>query len=270
MLLRWRDEVVAHVAPHRVALTRIRRSLRGHAAQVQSSAVADGQAGQIAPAIECLRSLLSDSSFQDATVRVILGDAFVRYGVVPAPAVKLDADGRLSHARYILADLYGDSLSDWAITLTDAPPGQAYLACAMPSALKTDLEEALLAARLQLTSLQPQLVCAFQAWRRQLPADAGWFVTMDERTLTAVQLQDGEWRRIHTARLRDEWCPELQRLRALGRYTAAPDGDGRFYVDAPAAMRSFGREAMPDLDWLEPTARLAASAELLLLERTSS
>ncbi len=270
MLRPWREQVVAYLAPQRVALMRVRNGIRPRVLASQSCAVDNGHAGNPAPAFSCLSEMLTDSQFQDASARVIVADPWVRFALVPAPAIRLDADGRLSHARYVLADLYGDGLTDWTVTLTDAPPGRAYLACAMPSPLRTELEDVLLAAHLQLTSLQPQLVVAFNAWRRQLPADAGWFVSLDDASMTAVQLRDGEWQRVHMARLSSQWSVELQRLRALGRYTDSTGGDGRLYVDAPFSLRSAGREEMPDLTWLEPDAKLEASPELALLQRVAA
>ncbi len=263
----WRDEVVAYIAPRRVALVRIGRGLRPRVVASAESVVSGGHAGDPRPAFAALAELLADSLWQDASARVVLADPWLRYGIVPAPAVRLDADGRLSHARYVLADAFGDTLADWSITLTDVPPGRPYLACATPAPLRLELEDLLAAARLRLTSLQPQVIVAFNAWRHRLPAGESWFVTLDEGSLAAVQVIDGEWRRVHTARLSSDWTVELQRLRAFGRYTESQSGAGQLFVDAPLSMRAEGRAALPELDWLEPDARLERLPEFSLLQR---
>ena len=269
MLPLWRDEVVVYLAPQRVALTRLKRGLGCSVLASRQCEVVNGQAGDPAGAFACLTDLLTDSQWQDASARVVLADSWVRYGLVPAPAVSLDADGRLSHARYVLADIFGDSLADWTVTLTDVPPGKPYLACATPAPLRTELEDVLSAAQLRLTSLQPQLVVSFNAWRRHLPTEECWFVSIDEGSLAAVQVVNGSWNRVHTARLSAQWTVELQRLRAFGRFTEASFGGSRLYVDAPLTMRTQGREALPELDWLEPDDRLAKVPELDLLQRVA-
>jgi len=265
----WRDEVVVYLAPHRVALTRLKRGLRSRIIASRQCDVANGSVGNPAASFACLTDLLTDSQWQNASARVILADSWVRYGLVPAPAVTLDADGRLSHARYVLADIFGDSLAEWTVTLTDVPPGKPYLACATPEPLRAELEGVLSSAQLRLTSLQPQLVVSFNAWRRQLPTDECWFVSIDEGSLAAVQVVDGIWNRVHTARLSAQWTVELQRLRAFGRFTEASSGGSRLFVDAPLNMRTQGREALPELDWLEPDARLSRVPEFDLLQRVA-
>jgi hypothetical protein len=112
-------------------------------------------------------------------------------------------------------------------------------------------------------------VVSFNAWRRQLPTDACWFVSIDEGSLAAVQVVDGIWKRVHTARLSAQWTVELQRLRALGRFTEASSDGSRLFVDAPLNMRTQGRAALPELDWLEPDGRLSRLPEFDLLQRVA-
>jgi len=263
----WRDEVVAYIAPHRVALARIRRGLRRRVSASIEADIDAAHAGDPQAAFARLAELLADSQWQNAHARVVLADAWVRYGIVPAPAVALDADGRLSHARYVLADQFGDTLSDWTMTLTDVPPGRPYLVCATPTPLRTELQDILSAAQLTLTSLQSQLVVSFNAWRRRLPSMEAWFVSIDAGTLAAVHVVNGNWSRVHTVRLSADWTVELQRLRAFGRYTETHAGSAPLFIDAPIAMRAEGRRALPELEWLEPDSRQEGMPMLNLLRR---
>jgi hypothetical protein len=267
VLPQWRDEVVAYIAPHRVALARINRGLRPRVVASVESTLESNPAANPQAAFARLAELIADSQWQHAAARVVLADAWVRYGIVPAPAVNLDADGQLSHARYVLADHYGDTLSDWSITLTDVPPGRPYVVCATPSPLRSELSDVLAAAQLSLISLQPQLVVSFNAWRTRLPADESWFVSIDEGSLAAVHVVGGEWQRVHTVRLSSDWTVELQRLRAFGRYTESQAGAGQLYIDAPVSMRTDGRRALPELGWLEPDARQERMPVLNVLQR---
>jgi hypothetical protein len=247
----WRDEVAIFIAPRRIALARRARGLKPRLGSATEIAVA-GHWGDFGPALSKLTDVLAEPTWQDALARVIVADPWARYGIVPWPNLRLDNDGRLTHARYVLAESYGEAVSDWSVSLADTPPGQAYVACAMPAELKRGLEEALAGARLKLVSLQPQLIVAFNAWRHQLPPDDAWFVSLDEGSLAAVHLSQGAWDRVHMARLSQDWRIELDRLRAFGRLSRS-GGTSRMLVDAPLWMRSAqtARAASDDFEWLE-------------------
>ena len=78
MLRLWREQVVAYLAPERVALMRVTGGMRTRVLASQSCVVADGHPGNPAPAFACLSEMLTDGQFQDAEVRVIeIGRAHV-------------------------------------------------------------------------------------------------------------------------------------------------------------------------------------------------
>jgi len=261
----WRDEVAIYLAPRKVSLLRLRRGLRPTVVASTDLVVTDGHFGDVRPALARLTEVLVEPTWQDAHARVIVADPWARYGIVPWPNVKLDAEGRLAHARFILTDAFGEGLSDWSVALTDSPPGRAYVACAMPAPLKAELTDVLSIGRLRLVSLQPQLVVAFNAWRHRIPADDAWFVSLDEGSLTAVHMTGGAWDRVHMARLSTQWTLELERLRAFGRLTRGSAGVGRLLVDAPVWMRQVGASTIPDLEWLETEGEVGDSAHALAL-----
>lgn len=251
MSLPWRDEVAIHLAPRKLALVRRARGLRTPVVAATEEAIPAGAAADLGPVLTRLAEVLADRTWHGGVARAVVADhPWVRYAVVPWPAARLDAAGRLAHARYVLEDTYGEALDGWAVTLADAPPGRAYVACAMPSSLRGALEEALAPAGLSLVSLQPHLVVAFNAWRRRLPADDAWFARVDEGWMSAVHLRRGAWDRVHVARLSPDWGVELERLVALGRLTRPSEAPGRMLVDAPAWMRR-GVAPSSGIEWLE-------------------
>jgi hypothetical protein len=260
----WRDEVAIFVGPRKIALARRARGLKPRVASATEIAVA-GHFGDFGPTLARLAGVLAEPTWQDAVARVIVADPWARYGIVPWPNLRLDGDGRLSHARYVLAENYGDAVSDWNVSLADTPPGRAYVACAMPAGLKAGLEETLAGARLKMVSLQPQLIVAFNAWREQLPTDDAWFVSLDEGSLAAVHLSQGAWDRVHMTRLSQDWGIELERLRAFGRLSRSGAAGTRMLVDAPAWMRA-AHKVSEDFEWLE-SEQGDSSHQLALLQR---
>jgi hypothetical protein len=263
----WRDEVAIYLAPRKLALVRRAHGLKPRIVAATELAVPARTFGEIGPVLARLADVLTEPTWHGAPVRAVVADHWARYGIVPWPATRLDAAGRLTHARYVLGDTYGEAVADWAVTLADTPPGHSYVACAMPATFRSALEETLAPARLTLVSLQPQLIVVFNAWRHRLPADDTWFVSVDDGSLAAVHLSDGAWDRVHMARLSQDWSVELERLQAFARVTRAAGALGRMFVDAPAWMRR-GAAASAGIEWLEGGAGDGSQAhELALLQR---
>ena len=267
----WRDEVAIYLGPKRLALVRRARGIRPSVVAATELAIPSGAVGDPGPVLSRLSEVLTEETWHRALARVVVADhPFARYGIVPWPKTLLDAQGRITHARYVLGDAYGDAVADWAVTLDDTPPGHSYVACAMPAMLRSTLEDTLAPAKLELVSLQPQLIVAFNAWRHLLPADDTWFVTVDDGSLSAVHLSRGAWDRVHLARLSSDLGIELERLRAFGRLTRAADTPGHMFVYAPSWMRR-GTAASAGIEWLEKEKGDGARAyELALLKRMQS
>jgi hypothetical protein len=262
--LLWRDEVAIYLAPRKLGLLRRARGIRPRVLATTGIAVEAGTAGELAPVLARLAEALAESTWHGAAARVVLADnRWVRYGIVPWTAARLDAAGRLAQARYVLGDAWGEVVADWAVTLADTPPGRSCVACAMPATLPGALEETLAPARLALVSLQPRLIAAFNAWRHRLPADDTWFASLDDGLLSAVHLSGGAWDRVHVARLSQEWGVELARLQTLGGLTRGDGEPGRVFVDAPAWMRR-DASAIDGVEWLEED---GGDGELELLQR---
>ena len=265
----WRDEIAIYLAPRKIALVRRARGLKPRVVAATELAIPTGTVGDVGPLFARLADALSESTWQGAAARAVVADAWVRYGIVPWPATRLDAAGRLTHARYVLGDAYGDALAEWAVTLADTPPGRPYVACAMPADLRSALEDTLAPARLTLVSLQPQLIVAFNAWRHRLPPDDTWFVSMDDGALSAVHVSNGAWDRVHMARLSPDWGVELERLQAFARLTRAAGAASRMYVDAPFWMR--GAAPTAGIEWLgDGTGDGSQAHELALLQRMNA
>jgi hypothetical protein len=262
----WRDEVAICLAPRKLALVRRARGLRPRVVAATELAGPAGMTGDVGPVLARLAEVLAEPTWHNAAARVVVADhPWARYGIIPWPAARLDAAGRLAHARCVLGDTHGEAVSLWAVTLGDTPPGHFYVACAMPSKVQSALEETLAPARLALVSLQPQLIVAYNAWRHRLPADDAWFVRVDDGSLSAVHISNGTWDRVHMARLSPDWSVELERLQAFGRFTRAAGTAGRMFVDAPPWMRR-GLAASGGIEWLEEGDG-SESPELALLQR---
>ena len=247
----WRDEVGIYLAQRRVCLVRIRRGVKPTlAAEVNhiDSQAPVGWEGALAS----LEQQLADGRWSDASARVVIADQWVRYSVVPWSDSLNSAAERVGHARELMSGVFGDSMNEWTLSLSDAPPGSSRLASAMPTALLESLREVTARHRQKLVSVLPQLVAAHNTWRHVLPTTAAaWFVTVDSGSLAALRMCGDDIDRVHAVRIGSDWTRELKRLQTFGRLTSASPTDGRVYVDLPATLHALRPENSADLEWLE-------------------
>jgi hypothetical protein len=266
--LPWRDEILIELAPRRVTLKRTRHRLRSRAVANANRRVDNPSLVDWQPALAVLAKRLADPAWQGADARVVLSDHWARYAVVPWSDDISSDEERVAHGRICLANVYGKVVEQWRVSLSEAAPGLARVACAVPEALLGALRATLQANRLRMVSVQPQLIAAHNSWREQLPAAGGWFVTIDEGTLAAARLVRGGWDRVYTARIGTDWEVELQRLKAFGRL-AAQDGEGdRVHVDAPRWLRERAGHCGTGIEWLlDPAAAANGNEHAVALER---
>jgi hypothetical protein len=247
----WRDELGIYLGPQKLTLTRLARGVRARPAGETSWSGAGGPDGAASAPLDALDVLLARREWRGAVARVVLADHWVRYAICPYAAQLGSTAERTAHARHVLAGIYGEVVGEWTITLADAPPGVARVACAVPSRLLQELGRVLERHATPLVSLQPQLVAAYNHWRPQLPAGGAWFVTVEPGSLAAARLSPGGWDRVHGVRIGADWAVELRRLRTFGRLAANSGDEGRVYVDAPAQLRNAAGAASAELTWLE-------------------
>lgn len=247
----WRDEVAVHMSPRRLCMVRVGRALRPSVtAEHEQSIQGDVVAGWQKP-LEALGELLNQPAWQDARLRIVLADCWVRYAIVPWVADLRSSVERMAHARQLFATTYGDAVSNWEVALSEAPPYRPRVACAMPAELPAEVRALCARNKIKLAGLQTQLLAAYENWRHCLPDSGAWFVTVGDGTLAAARIGERAWDRVHMVRIGSDWARELKRLHTFGRLASVRPDEGQVYVDAPLAWREVAGPAAKDLHWLE-------------------
>lgn len=246
----WRDEVGVFLGPGKLVMSRMRRGLRGACVAQHFAPVNESQAGDWSGGLRALSTELADPKWHDAHLRVVLADAWVRYALVPGSAALISDEERSQHARFIVAEVYGDAMDDWDIALTEIGGTDGFVAAAIPRALVEGIR-ALRSGSARIAAIQPQLIAAFNAWAWRLPASGGWFVTIEQSSLSAAHFSARGWDRVHSVRIGREWSAELRRLRTFGRLALGSSADERVFVDAPLWLRRIAGSAGDGLEWLE-------------------
>ncbi len=259
----WRDEVGVHLSPDKVCLVRLRRGFRPRVTGEHEQLLADRGSGSWSAALAALDELLGKPEWQKAALRVVVADYWVRYAVVPWVADLRATQERESHGRQLLTSIYGEAVSGWQLRLSEGPPGRSRVACAMPAQLLAEIGAVAARRAARLSSLQPQLIVAYQNWRHSLPAAGAWFVTIGNGTLTAARIGDNCWDRVHSVRIGSDWARELKRLQKFGRLASSNTAEGAVYVDAPQAWREIAGPEGRDLHWLEADREPATTLQKL-------
>jgi hypothetical protein len=198
-----------------------------------------------------LEEKLVSAEWKGGRLLVVIADCWVRYATVPYVAELSGAEECEAYARGLLANAYGDAISDWVISLSSVPPGAVRVACATPPTLLAKLREVCARTGTKLISVQPQLIAAYNSWRHRIPDGSAWFVTVDGESLAAARLAPDGFDRVHTVRIGSDWTRELKRLQTFGRLASTSEQGGRVYVDAPSTFRVADLAQGEELEWLE-------------------
>lgn len=190
-----------------------------------------GAVDALAPALEALAP-------RAARVRFAVSDHFVRYLTLPWALELRGEDERAAYLKHHFETVYGPRASDWRMVLERDGAGATRIAAAMDAALTDALREAAIRAGLQLASIEPLAVAAFNRLRRDLPRPGCFFVFAEPGRLTALLAAGGA--PLRAASVRCVGAPAESELPGLLAAEAVDAGIGR---DAAIAVvrASWGR-----------------------------
>jgi len=264
----WRDEIGLFVAPSRIVIARMKRGIRPVNVAERNIVVATRETNAWEAALDTLDVCLEDPTWHAANLRLIVADNYARYAIVPWSDDLSDEDERIQHARLCMATTFGYVVSQWTVTVSDAPPGSSQVACAIPTALLDRIRSLTAPHDLTIRSMQPQLIAAFNGWRDKLPRGDAWFVTLDEGSLAAAHFTSAQWDYVRSVRIGTDWEVELNRLQTFGRLARTGAEESKVYVDAPRWLREKAVGADQGFEWLEDSpAESNAEDRFALLQR---
>ena len=167
------------------------------------------QTGDWQPAVQALPAILHGRKGQAA---VVLADQFARYALLPHnDAVKTDEQW-LALARHRFSALHGAVSAEWDVKVTSTAPLGPRLACAVDRELLERLMHPFVACGVQLVSVQPFLVAAFNRIRKTVGNGSCWIVVEEPGRLTLALIQRGAWVAIRSRRSDERWriaLPEI-------------------------------------------------------------
>jgi len=145
-------------------------------------------------------------------VTVVLSNHLVRYAVVPwSNALGTPAEEE-AYVRHHFAKIHGERAKGWSLRASPGSGSGPRLASAIDKALLDELRTWLAGKPgAQLVSVQPQLMAAFNRWRRAIPAGGAWLVLADEDRACVALHGGASWRAVHNGK--GDWLALLDRER---------------------------------------------------------
>lgn len=185
MSLLWRKRIRVGLCPDRIMV---------------GERVVQAEGGGRAGVLEALSRALEGK--RRARVSIVLANAFVRYALLPANQTLKSGEQWLALARHRLASLHGEA-TDWDIRLSES--GGARIVAAIERGLLEELEATVEAAGASLVSVQPYLMAAFNALRRNAPTGNWWLVIEEPGRLTLALVREGAWTALRSRRVDERW-----------------------------------------------------------------
>jgi hypothetical protein len=142
----------------------------------------------------------------------VLADQFVRYALLPWNEAVKHPEQWLALARHRFGALHGAAAAAWDVKVTDTAPLGPRLACAVDRELIEGLASAFVTAGVNLVSVQPFLVAAFNRIRQTIGNGSCWIVVEEPGRLTLALIQRGAWVAIRSRRSDERWrivLPEI-------------------------------------------------------------
>lgn len=156
-------------------------------------------------------------SYRHQKASVVIADQFVRYALLPwSDTLKTHAQW-LALARHRFCAIHGPLAAEWEIKFAETAPAGPRLACAADRELIDALALKFTAAGVQLDSVQPFMIAAFNQVRH-LTGGSCWLVVEEPGRLTLAFIQHGTWVAIRSRRIDERWRKVLPEI--IGRESA--------------------------------------------------
>jgi hypothetical protein len=160
------------------------------------------------PLLTLQENVLKNNDWKKSETTIILSNHFVRYLVLPWNEALLSEAEKMALVQHRFDEVYGEASSGWEYRLHEGSFGSPSMACAMPGELLGRLKAMFEATPLRLHFVQPYLMTAFNACRKELGKESCWFVLVERDTLCVGLLQDGQWTSIRLRQVVSDWFEE--------------------------------------------------------------
>ncbi|HZR02228.1 MAG TPA: hypothetical protein VFA81_03535 [Burkholderiales bacterium] len=267
----WFTKIEVEVTPAELRI--VTRSVLGRGRKFQRVPVRNTDERAISdkgeawvPCVQALARVLSEMHMRNATLRLIVSDHFVRYGLLPWSENVVRDPERAALARFTFKQLFGNLSDDWEIALDEQSASQSSYAVAMDRPLLEALRELCKVHKLRLSSIVPVFVARYNEYRRRLRGRTYCVASVERGRLTLAFRGERGWFGVRSRRLHGSLPAELaDGLRQETATLGVPNAGALFLIGPEelirraAAIPGWSVTRLGD-DSLAPSAALAESS----------
>ena len=151
------------------------------------------------PAVAALGRLMVAQSSQRAArrIRLIVGNDFVRYLLVPWTPKRLDEVEREQFARAMMAERFGEGAGKWRLALERQRFSRPALAAAIDADMFEAVQRLVAENGYRLISVVPALVAELNRFRRRMgKVSRGWLVDASDGRVASLAFHGGAWAQV--------------------------------------------------------------------------
>jgi hypothetical protein len=177
--------------------------------------------------VDNLETVLSGSAIKPQSASVVVSNHFTRYAVVDVDKSLQKETEQIAYVRYRFGQLYGACADTWELRLDQEYPGAPFLASAVEGQLLVALRDMFKRVGVNLQSIQPSLMKAYNQCQPELKNRNAWFVLFEQGMLCIAWLKDGYPSRVRTIKAGDDWLEKLPETLEREAYLSELDGSSR-------------------------------------------
>ncbi|MFY1668103.1 hypothetical protein [Pseudomonas sp. Pseu.R1] len=200
MSLSFREHYVAVIGANGVGLSRC--DARGRTWLGSAGFIADRQSAP-ALALDSLQRLLAEHIHRRARLSVLFSSHYSRFGLIPWSEHITTPAELQAYASACFDDTFGKSSEAWALSLSPENAGLPRIAVALPQALLNHLRTLVKELGLQLVSVQPYLMAAFNRFQKSFGDRDFLFVVAEPGRSTLLLAREGRWSAVRSLRIAD-------------------------------------------------------------------
>jgi hypothetical protein len=176
------------------------------------------------PAVAALVSALASFARRGESLTVVLSNHFCHYTVLPALPSLANREEDEAYARHTFGEIYGDLANSWTLRVSGDSPAEPRVAGAIDHALLRALQATARNAGVRLSSVQPLLMAAFNAFADRLAGESVWFVVQEPGRICVSLSTRGSLRSVRGSPAGTHWASALPRLIERETQLQEPDG----------------------------------------------
>jgi hypothetical protein len=212
----WRDHIQVFIAPERVDLVRVSRSIKRLGRPVQAPRITlscerDSDQPAWEPPVRKFESLMKEAANTEITIT--LSNHFIRYVTLP-PQTEITKPSEVdAYAIFCLREIYGERADNWKRSVSAWNPLGGAVCAAIDTNLIEQLEEITKRYRIKLKNIEPYLTSVFDSCKQKLHGPRIYFALVETGRICIALLINGIWQNIRNQRILN--CVEKELLVAL-------------------------------------------------------